>query len=273
MVELFKSRKGYFYTLKNNGNKKRISQKEYNKKKKTQQVRKKKKTQKVKKIIGGNTIPTAFFKNLLNEFEEIAGMTGIIITVEYDYLGNMVSFKFNEIDTFMFYIDDSTLRLTYVMKRSEIPTKIFIKKMIKVFNERDDFTMFTLGDTSKLKIQGTYVSLYKMKILETASTWYESMGFINGSLAEKREEVVDFIGQKLADVITDKTVLQKYQDEIDVDTILIKDFMSFIKDKLTSANVQDEIVDIKNVIDTLFDKLEKRIGKVNKEHYMKNISE
>lgn len=32
MVELLKSRKGYFYTLQNNGNKKRISQKEYNKK-------------------------------------------------------------------------------------------------------------------------------------------------------------------------------------------------------------------------------------------------
>ena len=269
MVELLKSRKGYFYTLKNNGNKKRISQKEYNKKKKTQKVKKMKKTQKVKKIVGGNAIPTAFFHNLLREFRETADMTGINITVKFDYPGNMVSFKFNEIDTFMFYIDDSTLRLTYVMKRSEIPTRVFIEKMIKVFNERDDFTIFTLGDTSKLKIRGTNVSLYKMKILETARTWYESMGFINDSLAEKRGEVVDFIDRKLADVITDKTVLQKYQEQIDVDTILIKDFMSFIKDKLTSANAEDEIVDIKNIIDTLFDELEKAIGKVNKQHYMK----
>ena len=262
MVELLKSRKGYFYTLKKNGNKKRISQKEYNKKKKTQ---------KVKKIVGGNAIPTAFFHNLLREFKETADMTGINITVKFNYPGNMVSFKFNEIDTFMFYIDDSTLRLTYVMKRSEIPTRVFIEKMIKVFNERDDFTIFTLGDTSKLKIQGTNISLYKMKILETARTWYESMGFINDSLAEKRGEVVDFIDRKLADVITDKTVLQKYQEQIDVDTILIKDFMSFIKDKLTSANAEDEIVDIKNIIDTLFDELEKAIGKVNKQHYMKKL--
>lgn len=228
-----------------------------------------KKTQKVKKIVGGNTIPTAFFHNLLQEFKETAVMTGINITVEFDYPRNMVSFKFDGLETFLFYIKDSVLRLAYVRKRSEIPTRVFIEKMIKVFNEHDAFTIFTLGDTSKVEIQGTEISLYKMKILETAHTWYESMGFINDSLAEKRGEVVDFISQKLADVITDETVLQKYQEQIDVGTIPIRDFMSFIKDKLTSANVQDEIVDIKNVIDTLFDELEKTIGKVGIQHCMK----
>ena len=47
MVEYLKSKKGYFYKLKKNGEKKRISQEEYNKKNKT------KKTRKNKKMIGG----------------------------------------------------------------------------------------------------------------------------------------------------------------------------------------------------------------------------
>ena len=47
MVEYLKTKKGYFYKLKKNGEKKRISQEEYNKKNKT------KKTRKNKKTIGG----------------------------------------------------------------------------------------------------------------------------------------------------------------------------------------------------------------------------
>lgn len=47
MVEYLKTKKGYFYKLKKNGEKKRISQEEYNKKNKT------KKTRKNKKMIGG----------------------------------------------------------------------------------------------------------------------------------------------------------------------------------------------------------------------------
>ena len=47
MVEYLKTIKGYFYKLKKNGEKKRISQEEYNKKNKT------KKTRKNKKMIGG----------------------------------------------------------------------------------------------------------------------------------------------------------------------------------------------------------------------------
>ena len=44
MVEYLKTKKGYFYKLKKNGEKKRISQEEYNKKNKTR---------KNKKMIGG----------------------------------------------------------------------------------------------------------------------------------------------------------------------------------------------------------------------------
>src|SRR6056300_761293 len=47
MVEDLKTKKGYFYKLKKNGEKKRISKEEYNKKNKT------KKTRKNKKMIGG----------------------------------------------------------------------------------------------------------------------------------------------------------------------------------------------------------------------------
>lgn len=49
MVKYLKTKKGYFYKLKKNGEKKRISQEEYNKKNKTM----KNKTMKNKKMIGG----------------------------------------------------------------------------------------------------------------------------------------------------------------------------------------------------------------------------
>ena len=49
MVEYLKTKKGYFYKLKKNGEKKRISQEEYNKKNKTQKVKK----MKNKKMIRG----------------------------------------------------------------------------------------------------------------------------------------------------------------------------------------------------------------------------
>jgi len=60
MVEYLQSKKGYFYKLKKNGEKKRISQEEYNKKIKTRKNKKIKtrknkkiKTRKNKKMIGG----------------------------------------------------------------------------------------------------------------------------------------------------------------------------------------------------------------------------
>jgi len=226
-------------------------------------------------MIRGGFIPTNFFYDLLTEFDKSAKGTPIKITVDFNHGSNMVSFKFNGLDTFMFYSDkstfdsdNSTLRLTYVTKRSEISTRVFIEKMIKIFNQRRDFDKFTLGDTSELKIQDVTISLYKMKILENAYTWYESMGFINGSLAEKREEVVKFIDQKLVDVVTNKTVLEKYQEQIDLKTILIREFMLFIKDKLINPSAKDEIEDIRNIIDTLFSKLEETIGVVEIDHYM-----
>tara|TARA_B100000035_G_C20932336_1_gene523611 strand:+ start:89 stop:952 length:864 start_codon:yes stop_codon:yes gene_type:complete len=53
MVEYLKTKKGYFYKLKKNGEKKRISQEEYNKKK---NKTRKNKTRKNKKMIGGASL-------------------------------------------------------------------------------------------------------------------------------------------------------------------------------------------------------------------------
>ena len=66
MVEYLKTKKGYFYKLKKNGEKKRISQEEYNKKNKTR---------KNKKMIGGGP----FFSSLTTVKKRVPIVEGDIM--------------------------------------------------------------------------------------------------------------------------------------------------------------------------------------------------
>jgi hypothetical protein len=226
--------------------------------------------------IGGVYIPRTFFSNLLNEFKKIIPTT--IITIDYDNTNGYVTINFNNRNSLLFYVEGNKLRLIQVIKRIDIPTTVFIEKIKEVFNNNNnDFIILTLGDTSKIIFnfdENVEISLSKMKILEKSYSWYESLGFTNDSLNLKREQINNFINQKLINNITDKTKLLKYREQIDIDNILIKDFMLFVKDKLKNTNTKDEILNIKNIIDELFNKLEENIGKINLDtNYIKKINE
>lgn len=101
-----------------------------------------------------------------------------------------------------------------------------------------------------------------MKILETSQTWYEKLGFKNDSLDSKREEIVRFINQKIVDVF-DKSKLTDHTDKIDIDNILIKDFMVFVKQILKGENTKETIIYFRDIVDSLYELLIQQTGVID----------
>jgi len=169
-------------------------------------------------------------------------------SIVYDYW----TFKINNIDFIVLFVNDSTLRISYIYKRTPIPTKLFLKIIVDTFNEVRLFTKLTLGDTSKIMIDTETgkieISLFKIKILQTAHTWYESFGFKNDKLEEKRGLINGFIDSRLIDIMGEEFVLKyNLSGYRDIANITIKDFISIL---LTSGNTN-----IKDIINSIFDKL------------------
>ncbi len=207
-------------------------------------------------------IPSGFFENLKTEFRMIE-RTGV--TIEIDRENSMVTININDRNSFLFYVNNKILRIIQVIKRSPIEISRFIKIIIEVFMRTDFFTRLELGDTSKIEFnfdKKIEISLFKMKILETSHTWYENLGFKNDSLESKREGIVAFINKKLIDEI-DEIKLTDYIDEIDINNILIKDFMVFVKNKLKSEISKETAMHIKDIVDNLYYNLTQKVGTID----------
>lgn len=206
-------------------------------------------------------IPYTFFETLVTEFRKIEQ----IVTFDIDRPRSMVTININNKNSFMFYVNGKTLRITQVLKRSNVEITRFIEIIIAVFMRIEYFTRLELGDTSKIVFNHDEIiniSLFKMKILETSQTWYERLGFKNDSLDSKREEINGFINKKLIDEI-DKSKLPDYSNEIDIDNISVKDFMIFIKYKLKGENTKETITHIRDIVDALYDALTTQVGSIN----------
>ena len=209
-----------------------------------------------------STIPNSFFDNLKEMFNTIeTKYIDIVIDNEKSY----VTININHQNSFIFYVNGKTLRIVQVIKRTNIEISRFIKIIIDEFNSTELFNRLELGDSSKIVFNFDtiiYISLFKMKILETSQTWYEKLGFKNDSLDSKREEIVRFINQKIVDVF-DKSKLTDYSDKIDIDNILIKDFMVFVNQILKGENTKETIIYFRDIVDSLYELLIQQIGVIN----------
>jgi len=207
-------------------------------------------------------IPMTFFNMLKNEFDNIEQG---YINIEIDKENAYVTININNRNSFMFFINDKTLRITQVFKRSNIEISRFIEIIIAVFMRTENFTRLELGDTSKIEFkfdETINISLFKMKILETSQTWYERLGFKNDDIESKREGIVQFINQKIINVI-DKSKLTNYGNEIDIDNISVKDFMVFVKQKLKRENAKEIVINIRDIVNELYDSLTTQVGAIN----------
>ena len=208
------------------------------------------------------TIPNSFFDNLKKMFNTIeTKYIDIVINNAESY----VTININHQNSFIFHVNGKTLRIVQVIKRTNIEISRFIKIIIDEFNSTELFNRLELGDTSKIVFNFDTIiciSLFKMKILETSQTWYEKLGFKNDSLDSKREEIVRFINQKIVDVF-DKSKLTDYSDKIDIDNILIKDFMEFVKQILKGENTKETIIYFRDIIDSLYELLIQQTGVID----------
>jgi hypothetical protein len=207
-------------------------------------------------------ISRSFFDKLKDMFDTIeTKYVDIVIDNEQSF----VNININHQNSFVFYVNDKTLRIIQVIKRTNIEISRFIKIIIDEFNTNESFNRLELGDTSKIVFNFDtiiYISLFKLKILETSQTWYEKLGFKNDSLDSKREEIVRFINQKIVDVF-DKSKLTDHTDKIDIDNILIKDFMVFVKQILKGENTKETIIYFRDIVDSLYELLIQQTGVID----------